>query len=65
MAEREGFEPSVPEDRHTAFRERHLQPLGHLSRSDLLYQIADNHLSRFDGSRNNMLVMVELPLLLK
>ena len=29
MAEREGFEPSVLS--HTAFRERHHQPLGHLS----------------------------------
>ena len=29
MAERVGFEPTVLS--HTAFRERHLQPLGHLS----------------------------------
>jgi hypothetical protein len=30
MAERVGFEPTVAIN-HTAFRERHLQPLGHLS----------------------------------
>jgi len=30
LAERVGFEPTVAFD-HTAFRERHLQPLGHLS----------------------------------
>ena len=30
MAERVGFEPTVAE-RNTAFRERHHQPLGHLS----------------------------------
>jgi len=30
MAERAGFEPAVALD-HTAFRERHLKPLGHLS----------------------------------
>jgi hypothetical protein len=29
MAERAGFEPAVLS--HTAFRERHHQPLGHLS----------------------------------
>ena len=31
LAEREGFEPSVQLEPHTAFRERHLQPLRHLS----------------------------------
>ncbi len=30
VAERVGFEPTVAQH-HTAFRERHLQPLGHLS----------------------------------
>ncbi len=30
MAERVGFEPTIPV-RDTAFRERRLQPLGHLS----------------------------------
>ena len=30
VAERVGFEPTVAFD-HTAFRERHLKPLGHLS----------------------------------
>ncbi len=33
LAERVGFEPTVAIN-HTAFRERHLQPLGHLSGSD-------------------------------
>jgi hypothetical protein len=32
LAERVGFEPTVAIN-HTAFRERHLQPLGHLSGS--------------------------------
>lgn len=31
LAERGGFEPPVNFEAHTAFRERHLQPLGHLS----------------------------------
>jgi hypothetical protein len=31
MAERVGFEPTTPIPRSTAFRERRLQPLGHLS----------------------------------
>ncbi len=31
LAERVGFEPTIPVSWHTAFRERHLQPLGHLS----------------------------------
>ncbi len=35
-AERVGFEPTVAQH-HTAFRERHLQPLGHLS-SERVYQ---------------------------
>ena len=42
VAEREGFEPSVLA--HTAFRERHHQPLGHLSTNQ------DSKGSRFDGS---------------
>jgi hypothetical protein len=33
MAERVGFEPTIPGKRDTAFRERGLQPLGNLSRS--------------------------------
>jgi hypothetical protein len=33
MAERGGFEPPVACD-HTAFRERHLKPLGHLSAAE-------------------------------
>ena len=31
MAEREGFEPPIPRQQDAAFRERCLQPLGHLS----------------------------------
>ena len=31
MAERVGFEPTVPETWHNGFRGRRLQPLGHLS----------------------------------
>ena len=31
MAERVGFEPTIPFSQDTAFRERSLQPLGHLS----------------------------------
>ena len=31
MAERVGFEPTTPITQSTAFRERRLQPLGHLS----------------------------------
>ena len=31
MAERVGFEPTIPGKRDTAFRERGLQPLGNLS----------------------------------
>jgi hypothetical protein len=31
MAERVGFEPTVPENWHNGFRGRRLQPLGHLS----------------------------------
>jgi hypothetical protein len=33
MAERVGFEPTIPGKRDTAFRERGLQPLGNLSKS--------------------------------
>ena len=32
-AERAGFEPAVAQH-HTAFREQHLKPLGHLSARD-------------------------------
>jgi hypothetical protein len=32
MAERVGFEPTIPGKRDTAFRERGLQPLGNLSK---------------------------------
>ena len=32
LTERVGFEPTVTEDRHTGFRDRHLKPLGHLSK---------------------------------
>ncbi len=31
MAERVGFEPTVPQKEHNGFRGRRLQPLGHLS----------------------------------
>ena len=37
MAERVGFEPTIPE-RDTAFRERRLRPLGHLSNPISIYQ---------------------------
>jgi hypothetical protein len=39
LAEREGFEPSMPVARHTAFREQRLQPLGHLSNTFRLTQV--------------------------
>jgi hypothetical protein len=35
MAERVGFEPTIPGKRDTAFRERGLQPLGNLSKPGL------------------------------
>ena len=35
-AERVGFEPTVPENRHNGFRGRRLQPLGHLSSAKTL-----------------------------
>ena len=31
LAVREGFEPTISETRYNAFRERRLQPLGHLT----------------------------------
>ena len=31
MAERVGFEPTVPHKRYACFQDRYLQPLGHLS----------------------------------
>ena len=36
VAERQGFEPWITLARHTAFREQRLQPLGHLSSSQLV-----------------------------
>ncbi len=38
VSEREGFEPSVPENQYTGFRVQLLRPLGHLSRRLTLYE---------------------------
>ena len=49
MAERVGFEPTVPVAQYTAFRERHLQPLRHLSSSKycLGFHLAWRHIPAY------------------
>ena len=45
MAERVGFEPTVPRRRHACFQDRYLQPLGHLSPSIFYFiekEVLDN-----------------------
>ncbi len=39
MAEREGFEPSVPLTWHAGFQDRYLQPLGHLSMIEIITDV--------------------------
>ena len=36
MAERVGFEPTIPITQDSGFRDRRLQPLGHLSISSII-----------------------------